>query len=245
MNPDAKVKMRGVQVGQVESIETGPTARPPCTWRWIPSQLQLHSVQRRRRHHVVDGVRRQVRRARRAARPVGDSRCSQGPGARRQHVTVEINTVFQQLDLGARGKIDPAKLNETLGAISGAFNGRGEKLGQTVTDFDQLLAKLNPSLPQHRAATSRRAAGALNAYADAAPDLVDDRREHHHGQRHDRRRGEEPRHVPGQRHRAGRHRQRRDRRQPPGAHRCPAPAGADHRPAQPVPATTCAAASRA
>ena len=34
MNPDAKVKMRGVQVGKVASIESRPTAKPPCTWRW-------------------------------------------------------------------------------------------------------------------------------------------------------------------------------------------------------------------
>ena len=44
-------------------------------------------------------------------------------------------------------KIDPAKLNETLGAISQAFNGRGEKFGQTLTDFNALLAKIEPSLP--------------------------------------------------------------------------------------------------
>lgn len=45
-----------------------------------------------------------------------------------QHVTVEVNTVFQQL-VEVLDKIDPAKLNETLGAISSAFNGRGEKFG--------------------------------------------------------------------------------------------------------------------
>ena len=51
-----------------------------------------------------------------------------------QHVTVEINTVFQQL-VTVLDKIDPAKLNETLGAIATAFNGRGEKIG---TDADRL-----------------------------------------------------------------------------------------------------------
>ena len=51
-----------------------------------------------------------------------------------RHVTVEINTVFQQLTSVLKA-VDPVKLNETLGAISGALNGRGEKLGQTVIDF--------------------------------------------------------------------------------------------------------------
>ena len=41
-----------------------------------------------------------------------------------EHVTVEINTVFQQLT-SVLSKIDPPKLNETLGAIASAFNGRG------------------------------------------------------------------------------------------------------------------------
>ena len=43
--------------------------------------------------------------------------------------------------------MDPAKLNQTLAAIATAFNGRGEKIGQTLTDFDACLAKLEPSLP--------------------------------------------------------------------------------------------------
>lgn len=52
-----------------------------------------------------------------------------------QHVTVESNTVFQQL-VSVLNKIDTAKLNETLGAIAKAFSGRGEEIGQTLTDFD-------------------------------------------------------------------------------------------------------------
>ena len=57
----------------------------------------------------------------------------------------------------------------------------------------------------------------LTAYGDAAPDLVDDDRQHHPVEQLHRRRAAEPRRVPGQRNRSGRHRQRRDRRQPPGA----------------------------
>ena len=33
MNNDAKVKMRGVQVGKSIRSSTGPTARRHCTWR--------------------------------------------------------------------------------------------------------------------------------------------------------------------------------------------------------------------
>ena len=87
-----------------------------------------------------------------------------------QHVTVEINTVFQQL-VSVLDKIDPAKLNETLGAIATAFNGRGEKFGQTLVDFNALLAKIEPSLP-NLAHDIEASVPTFNAYGDAAPDLV-------------------------------------------------------------------------
>jgi virulence factor Mce-like protein len=44
------------------------------------------------------------------------------------HVTVEINTVFQQLTQ-LLDKLDPMKVNETLRAISDAFDGRGSSSG--------------------------------------------------------------------------------------------------------------------
>lgn len=87
-----------------------------------------------------------------------------------QHVTVEVNTVFQQLTR-VLDKIDPTKLNETLGAMSAAFGGRGEKMGQTLTDFEALLEKLEPSLPNMERDIEDTAVVA-GGYADAAPDLM-------------------------------------------------------------------------
>jgi phospholipid/cholesterol/gamma-HCH transport system substrate-binding protein len=78
--------------------------------------------------------------------------------------------VFKQLT-SVLGTLDPAKLNETLGAISQALSGRGQKIGQAFSDFDSFLAKYEPSRP----ALSRDIAlstQVLNAYADAAPNLV-------------------------------------------------------------------------
>ena len=87
-----------------------------------------------------------------------------------QHVTTEINTVFQRL-VTVLDKIDPAKLNETLGAVATAFNGRGEKIGRTLADFNAFLAKINPSLP-NLAHDIEASVPAFSAYGDAAPDLV-------------------------------------------------------------------------
>jgi virulence factor Mce-like protein len=87
-----------------------------------------------------------------------------------QHVMVEINTVFEELT-SVLSKIDPPKLNEALGGIASAVNGRGEKIGQMLTDLDAYLAKIEPSLPalNHDLET---APPVLQAYGDAAPDFV-------------------------------------------------------------------------
>ena len=83
---------------------------------------------------------------------------------------VEINTVFEKLT-SVLSKIEPAKLNETLGAIASAVNGRGEKIGQMLTDLDAYLAKIEPSLPalSHDLEVAPQV---LQAYGDAAPDFV-------------------------------------------------------------------------
>ncbi len=89
-----------------------------------------------------------------------------------KHVTVEINTVFEQL-VSVLSEIDPVKINQTLGAIAKSLSGRGDKFGQTLVDLDEALAKINPpSLDtiNHEIATAPPEV--FDAYADVAPDLV-------------------------------------------------------------------------
>ena len=169
MNPDAKVKMRGVQVGTVSSIET----RPDGT-----AALHL-AIDRNQLHLIPSNVAVDITSTTVFGSKYVQLEPPQDPSSEKLHagqviqgqrVTTEINTVFQQL-VSVLNKIDPAKLNETLGAISSAFSGRGEQMGQTLTDFEALLAKLEPSLPNLSRDTELTAAVA-SAYADAAPDLV-------------------------------------------------------------------------
>ena len=55
--------------------------------------------------------------------------------------------MFHQLT-SVLSKIDPAKLNETLGAIATAFNGSGRAdSGRRCSDLNAFLAKIDPSLP--------------------------------------------------------------------------------------------------
>ena len=51
-----------------------------------------------------------------------------------QHVTVEVNTVFQQL-ISVLSAIEPGKLNATLDAIAMTLNGRGHEIGEAFSDF--------------------------------------------------------------------------------------------------------------
>jgi virulence factor Mce-like protein len=169
MNVDAKVKMRGVQVGKVDSIESRPNGQAVLHLAMYPSDMHLIPA-----NVLVDITAPTVFGAKfvELVPPAEPSARSLHAGQMldSQHVTVEINTVFQQLT-SVLGTLDPAKLNETLGAVSQALSGRGEKIGQAFSDLDSFLAKFDPSLRalSHDIAVS---APVFNAYADAAPDLV-------------------------------------------------------------------------
>ena len=169
MNVDAKVKMRGVQVGKVDSIESRPNGQAVLHLAMYPSEMHLIPS-----NVLVDITAPTVFGAKfvELVPPAEPSARSLHAGQvlDSQHVTVEINTVFKQLT-SVLGTLDPAKLNETLGAISQALSGRGEKIGQAFSDLDSFLAKFNPSLP----ALSRDialSAPVFRAYGDASADLV-------------------------------------------------------------------------
>ncbi len=169
MNRDAKVKMHGVQVGKVDSIESRPNGQAVLHLAMSPSDMHLIPA-----NVLVDLTPPTVFGAKFVelvppAEPSAQALHS-GQVLDSQHVTVEANTVFKQLT-AVLNTLDPAKLNETLGAVSQALSGRGEKIGQAFSDLDAFLAKFQPSLPalSHDIAMS---APVFRAYGDASADLV-------------------------------------------------------------------------
>ena len=169
MNPGAKVKLHGAPVGTVASIEDKPNGQAEIQLAIDPSRLHLIPA-----NVLIDIVATTAFGAKfiQLIPPEDPSpqRLRAGQVLDAGRVTVEINTVFAELT-SVLAKIDPAKLNETLGAIATAVNGRGGRLGQTVSDLNAFLAKIEPSLPNLShdiAATADVSIG----YADAAPDLV-------------------------------------------------------------------------
>lgn len=169
MNPDAKVKLHGAQVGKVSSIDNLPDGRAAIHLAMDPSRLHLIPANTR-----VDIESTTVFGSKfvQLVPPPDPSPQSLKAGQVLDsgHVTVEINTLFQQL-VSVLSQIQPEKLNETLGALAQAFGGRGDKLGNTLADLDSFLTKLDPSLAtlSHELAVAPQV---LDAYADVAPDLV-------------------------------------------------------------------------
>jgi phospholipid/cholesterol/gamma-HCH transport system substrate-binding protein len=120
MEDGAKVKLRGVQVGEVTNIgaETGAAGDvskltlkiDPEPFKYLPSNLEaeIKSSTAFGAKYVdlivpADGA--------------GAERLKPGSVVRSRNVTVEVNTVFQSLQ-GVVQSIDPAKLNSILSAVA-------------------------------------------------------------------------------------------------------------------------------
>ncbi|GFG71415.1 MCE family protein [Mycolicibacter senuensis] len=169
MNADAKVKLHGAQVGSVRSIEVLPDGRAALHLAMDPSYLDVipANVRIEIASSTVFGS-KYVELIPPADPSTGS--LQRGQVLHADHVTVEINTVFERLSQ-VLAKIEPTKLNETLGALSTALDGRGDRIGQMMADLEEFLARVDPSLTtlDHELTVAPRV---IEAYADAAPELV-------------------------------------------------------------------------
>ncbi|MCV7368031.1 MCE-family protein [Mycolicibacterium duvalii] len=170
MNPDAKVKMQGITVGRVGSIEVLPDGRAalhlelnPQQMAMIPSDVGVDITS-----STVFGAKfvDLVPPARPASSALAAGQVLQG-----DRVTVEINTVFERLT-NLLDTIDPVQLNETLGQLSRALDGRGRKINQMLADLDAFLTRFEPSVPNLRRDLSALPP-VVSAYATAAPDFIE------------------------------------------------------------------------
>lgn len=86
-------------------------------------------------------------------------------------VTTEFNTLFETV-VSISEQVDPIKLNQTLTATAQALDGLGERFGQSIVDGNEILANVNPRMPQLRR-DNQLLADLGETYANAAPDLFD------------------------------------------------------------------------
>jgi phospholipid/cholesterol/gamma-HCH transport system substrate-binding protein len=141
METNARVKLRGVQVGRVASIHGGIE----------PVALTLE-IDKDEIKHIPANVEAQIRATTVFGAKFVDlvypsdpspQRLAAGQVIKSRNVTAEANTVFQNV-VDVLKQIDPAKLNSTLSALADGVRGQGERIGQATTDANQVLLELNP-----------------------------------------------------------------------------------------------------
>ena len=141
MESGAKVKLRGVQVGRVASVQGGsePVALKleidPDQIKYIPANVEAQI-----RATTVFGAKYVD-----LIYPSDPSpqRLAAGAVLQSRNVSTEVNTVFENL-VDVLEQIDPAKLNAMLSALAEGVRGQGERIGQATTDANQVLLALNP-----------------------------------------------------------------------------------------------------
>jgi phospholipid/cholesterol/gamma-HCH transport system substrate-binding protein len=84
-------------------------------------------------------------------------------------VTTEFNTLFETV-VSVAQQVDPIKLNQTLSATAEALDGLGDRFGQSIIHGNEILADVNPQMPQIRR-DNKLLADLGETYANAAPDL--------------------------------------------------------------------------
>lgn len=168
MEQDAKVKYRGIQIGQVKNIEyAGREAKLTLSikrneMRYIPSNAGVRIA-----GNTIFGAKSVE-----FLTPDNPDKKSLRPGTNvaAKDVQLEVNTLFQTLS-DVLNKIDPVNLNATVSALGEGLRGHGDDLGAAMTGLNQYLQQLNPKLPTLQDDFAK-AAVVANIYGDAGPDLA-------------------------------------------------------------------------
>lgn len=172
MEDGAKVKLRGVQIGEVSSVgmqrgvggvnlSTLNLKIDPGPFHYLPSNVEAEIKSSTAfGAKYVDLI------------VPADETGNLKPGSvvHSRNVTVEVNTVFENLQSVVHS-VDPAKLNAVLSAVAESVRGKGDRIGQAITDANNVLLAVNPRMPtvqrdwQLFGKTSQ-------AYSDAAQDIL-------------------------------------------------------------------------
>jgi phospholipid/cholesterol/gamma-HCH transport system substrate-binding protein len=168
MNTGARVKMRGVQVGQVGAI----TGQGPG----VKLQLDIDPDQIK---YIPANVGAQIKATTAFGTKYVDliypddpspKRLSSGQVLQSRNVSTEVNTVFQDL-VDVLHQIDPQKLNAVLAALAEGVRGQGERIGKATTAANDVLVAYNDRMDTIR--QDWRSFKAFNdAYNGAADNIV-------------------------------------------------------------------------
>ncbi|WP_099037746.1 MCE family protein [Mycobacterium neglectum] len=173
MDPGAKVTFNGVEIGRVatvNAVDVGGEPRAKIVLDVDPKYIEL----------IPKNVTADIS----ATTVFGNKYISftspKDPSSQRitpsdvidvTKVTTEFNTLFETV-VDISSQVDPIKLNQTLAATAEALDGLGDRFGQSIINGNEILADLNPQMPQLRR-DNQLLADLGETYADAAPDLFD------------------------------------------------------------------------
>jgi phospholipid/cholesterol/gamma-HCH transport system substrate-binding protein len=168
MEREAKVKYRGIQIGEVKAIDyAGDAAKltlaiDSSQLRYIPANANVRIA-----GNTIFGAKSVE-----FLPPEQTTGNSLRPGAQipASSVQLEVNTLFQTLT-DVLDKIDPVHLNGTLSALGEGLRGNGDDLGALLAGLNYYLQQLNPKLPTLHE-DFRKTAEVANIYADAGPDIA-------------------------------------------------------------------------
>jgi phospholipid/cholesterol/gamma-HCH transport system substrate-binding protein len=168
MEVGAKVKLRGVQVGEVGTV-TGGTTPVSLKLNLFPDEIKFipANVAARIQATTIFGAKYVE-----LVYPSDPSpnRLASGAVLTSDNVSTEVNTVFENL-VGLLNQIDPAKLNAILSALAQGVRGQGERIGEATTDLNQVLLQLNPRSETIRA-DFRSLKGFADTYSAAAQNIL-------------------------------------------------------------------------
>lgn len=168
METNARVKMRGVEVGRVRAV-TAHQGTAELHLDIYPDQIQFipSNVEARIQATTVFGAKFVE-----FDYPPDPSPQPLAAGAvlRSQNVSTEVNTIFQNVS-DLLKMIDPAKLNAILTAVADGVRGQGPRMGEATTDLKEVLAVLN-SRSDAIGQDWRSLKDFNDTYAAAASDIV-------------------------------------------------------------------------
>ena len=140
LETNAKVMLRGVQVGRVSQIGDSNNKASlmleidPDQIRYIPANVQAQiSATTAFGAKFVELVY--------PSNPT-PKRLAAGAVLRSKNVSTEINTVFENV-VDLLKMVDPVKLNAVLTAVAEGVRGQGQRIGEATTDLNQVLLALN------------------------------------------------------------------------------------------------------
>lgn len=173
MEPGSKVTYNGVEIGRVAGIseierDGAPAAKllldvDPRYIELIPANVvaNIEAATLFGNKYVSLIAPENASRRRISSHDVIDARS----------VTTEFNTLFETVTSIAE-KVSPIELNATLSALAQALDGLGGKFGESIVNGNEILAQLNPRMPQIRYDV-RRLTDLARVYTKASPDLWD------------------------------------------------------------------------